>query len=431
MARKLSLLFIVALVAAVLAAPAVAYANFAIHGNYTSDTDACAGCHRAHTSFSSITWQGAGLTHSALLVSSATRMDQFCYACHGADAQGADTNVVQGIYEGTLYGTQNAVLNGGGFVSTGVSMTPVTSTHLSDGSAWWAWGGGVYGAAAASPFDPTVGATGQIHTGTTDQDMIMDCATCHDPHGSSNYRLLKDVVYGNRVGGYFGTSLDPTPTPWVLSSETSFPAGGFALHTAYPAYVPNYTRPMYAKGETQTGTGTDVDGIPGTAKGMSGWCVGCHGTYLTKESTYDAGDLRADDPISGILGWGDPTYSPYRLRHRHPMNVPLSNYNGARALIVTANPLPLAHDRATESGAITNTVSDWVECLTCHRAHGTSAIMTGYADSYSNWQPVPDSNPLAEFGTGVNLLPDGVPPADGTVLLRLDNRGVCEVCHNK
>ncbi|TLM80278.1 MAG: hypothetical protein FDZ70_01355 [Actinobacteria bacterium] len=429
MAKKLTVLFAVALAAAVLIAPAVAYANFAVHGNYTQDTDACAGCHRAHTSFSSITWSDGTNTHSALLVSSATRMDQFCYACHGADAQGADTNVEEGVYEGTLYGTQNAILNGGGFASLGPTAT--TSTHIKDGAAWWAWGGGVYGAAASSPFNPATGATGEIVTGMTDDDIDMDCATCHDPHGSSNYRILKDMVYGNRVGGYYGTGSNPAPTPWVWSAEPGYPANGFALHTSYPSYVPNYTTPMYARGETWTVSGTDVDGVSGAIKGMSGWCVGCHGTYLTKTSVYNAGDQRADDATTGISGWGAATVDPFMTRHRHPINVPLSNYAGARALVVTDNPLPLAHNRATESGAITNTATDWVECLTCHRAHGTSAIMTGYADSYSNWEPVPDSNPLAEFGTGVNLAPDGVPPADSSALLRADNRYVCEVCHNK
>ena len=42
-----------------------------------------------------------GDEHSALLVTSATEMWQFCYACHDATSQGADTNVQQGIYEGT------------------------------------------------------------------------------------------------------------------------------------------------------------------------------------------------------------------------------------------------------------------------------------------------------------------------------------------
>ena len=71
-------------------------------------------------------------------------------------------------------------------------------------------------------------------------------------------------------------------------------------------------------------------------------------------------------------------------RHRHPVNVPLSAYKGADAasMIVTDQALPLAHD-LTEGGAATpaNSSGDWLECLTCHRAHGTSAVMTGWASN--------------------------------------------------
>ena len=57
--------------------------------------------------------------------------------------------------------------------------------------------------------------------------------------------------------------------------------------------------------------------------------------------------------------------------------------------------------------------------MTCHVAHGSSVVMTGYANVADSTDPEPDS------GTG------GVPPTDGNALLRMDNRGVCENCHNK
>ena len=79
----------------------------------------------------------------------------------------------------------------------------------------------------------------------------MDCATCHDPHGSANYRILKAKVNGNAVGGYTPTGRtphDPDPNGFVSSVETGWPVNGFRLHTPYPDYEPNYTTPMYAKG---------------------------------------------------------------------------------------------------------------------------------------------------------------------------------------
>ena len=118
--RKRNLLLVVfASLLVVLLTPGLAMANFSIHGGYTMDTDACAGCHRAHTAASSITWTKTdSTTGSALLLSTASEIYQFCYTCHDAVSEGADTNVETGIYEGTLYGDQLDPLNGGGFDST-------------------------------------------------------------------------------------------------------------------------------------------------------------------------------------------------------------------------------------------------------------------------------------------------------------------------
>ncbi len=391
MRSKYAWLVVLGVLAAIMLVPGVAWANFGVHGNYTMNTDACAGCHRTHTAVSSITWEAApGDDRSALLLSTATELWQFCYVCHDAAGQGADTNVQEGVYEGTLYGTQGAILNSGGFESLGPTAT--TSTHMYTGASWGAYGGGLY---AQGSVGATGNAIGQVGTGNL---IKMSCGSCHDPHGSSNYRILRDYVNGNRVGGYYDASYDPTPTPFVKSTEVGYPSAGFRLHTAYPAYVPNYTRPMYAKGETDT---VYMPGVPGDVKGMSGWCVGCHSTYLDTSSLYNANDRY------GLL-----------TRYRHAMNVDLQNYLGPRALIITDLPLPLAHDMS-EVGTPVNRDTDWIECLTCHRAHGTAAVMTGYANVADSTDPLPDS------GSG------GVEPAGDSALLRGDNRYVCEVCHNK
>lgn len=408
----------IAIVAAALALalPSVAMANFAVHGNYLTNTDACAGCHRAHTSVSTLTWTDSGAqTQSALLIGTATSMDEFCYACHDATNQGADTNVQQGIYEGTLYGSQDATLNGGGFETLGASGAPVTSTHIADGGSWGAYGGGYWG-------QGDVGATGV--SGVNDPafpgvpnnagetvPIVMDCATCHDPHGSANYRILKASVFGNSVGGYVptGNPTDPDPNGWVASTEDGWPVGGFRLHTAYPNYVPNYTTAKYAKGYdmTRTADGTLDVGDENVAKGMTGWCSGCHTTYNEETTLYDSGD-----------GFG------LAARNKHPVNTALSNYAGPDAnLMVADSGLPLAHDLDVTEAGVTggNTPDDWIDCLTCHRAHGTSAVMTGWADQTTAND---DSTQTADFisRSGTN---------EPSALLRLDNRGVCESCHNK
>jgi predicted CXXCH cytochrome family protein len=410
---------------ALLLTPGVAFANFAIHGGYTQDTDACAGCHRAHTSVSSVTWQDTyNNDHSALLVSNATQIFEFCYACHDNGAQGANTNVEGGVYleraTGVLPGNApNERLNGGFFGDpAGNSMfgTVRTSKHAITGS-WGAFGGAYVDGGSITEtrgIDPTLG------TGTGAGNQIeMTCASCHDPHGSSNYRLLKDVVNGLSVGGYGADG--ETPSPFVVSNEPGYPNGtdgtqlGWLKHdmgnVQMQGYQPDYTTPMYAKAP---------GGDP--AKGMSGWCAGCHNAYLQTgtphgtDSQYDAAD-----------GWGVAS------RHRHPINIALdgdgvagapSGYGANKSLTVTLTaaadiPLPLARPIGHGAAATTNTANSWLECLTCHVAHGTDSTMQGFANVASAQ--------LIEPNTGSG----GVSPADTSALLRLDNRGVCEVCHNK
>ena len=425
-------LAIVLIALAALVVPTAAFANFAIHGNYVTDTDACAGCHRAHTSVSTITWQTASTpseNRSALLVTSATEMWQFCYACHDATSQGADTNVQQGIYEGTDYGTQNALLNGGGFDS--LDQTATTSTHMYKGSSWGAYGGGYFGTGKTFnlPSYNNAGQGAAAFMNGTGNSIKMDCASCHDPHGSANYRILKAAVNGNTVGGYVPTAnpLDPDPDGFVSSVETGWPVNGFRLHTAYPAYKPNYTTAMYAKGyDMMTASLTPGVSVPDTEKGMSGWCSGCHNTYLGPASTFTKTSLLGVETtytsFASTYNAGDG--AGLALRHKHPINVELDNYRGPdrSSMVVTTSVLPLAHS-ISEQGAPVNRAQDWIECLTCHRAHGTAAAMTGYA-SNAGAAKVLDSDGIAR-----NLFPaqNPVPSA----LLRRDNRGVCESCHNK
>jgi cytochrome c553 len=399
--KKIYWILIAAALIAVVAAPGVALANNGPHGSYIMNTDACAGCHRAHTAPSSITWvDSQDQVKSALLLTDASEVYLFCLTCHDSTSQGADTNVLDGVYEGTAYGTQNAAMISGAFGREDVggsgpglydgSGHRVTSTHTMNGQSWGAWGGGSFG--ATKTIDATGNYPSLLGTGTK---IVMDCGSCHDPHGSSNYRILKDVVNGVPVGGYTGT--DPenlTPTPFVLSSEQGFPTGGFLLHVPAAGYKPNYTVAQYSKGP---GTGAEQ-----ASKGMVGWCISCHTVYASLESTYNAGD-----------GFG------FVDRHRHPMNVSLDKYFGPRPLTTpSAITLPLAHD----FGEITNESTDFVECLTCHNAHGASTIMTGFANVANQLDPVADSG--STFGGGVD-------PTTDSALLKLNNRGVCEECHNK
>jgi len=394
------------------ATAASAFANFGPHGGYALDTDACAGCHRAHTSFSDLTWTDAGgNNHSALLISDASTMEEFCYACHGDAAPGAATNVVSGVFDSGPVGstglatnsTFNAGLNGGAF-------SGVSSMHDMEKGALT---------------DPMWGAGNTAPAGTN-----LTCTSCHDPHGSSNYRILKDSVNGVRVGGY---ALDGvTPQAFVFSAEEGYPAGGWLKHEAgasqMTTYYPNYTNAEYAF------VFPDLGYSPGVNRSISTWCSACHQQYDDSQSTYNYLGYEAVDAtrVAGVLTPGVGVAVGARNRHRHPVNTTIASVTtlkgwGTDAVTSTVLPLEKRPGFLNERG--TPALNDFMGCLTCHRAHGSEAAMEGWAvSSLANnasgvvtWYPVMAS---AVGSSGVN-------PNFSSALLRADNRGVCERCHNK
>ncbi len=316
------LLFILmAVLVLVLAMTGVANANGGPHGGYTAITDACAGCHRTHTA-----------TGPALLVADSTY--NLCMTCHGTAGTGADTNVEDGFFlstrspsqEGEANTADNGPLNAGGFVN--YRGAPITSNHDPTGVETDAWGNGV-----------NRGVLAPLAGGET-----LDCASCHDPHGSPNYRIVREIVNGNPV----------------------------------------------AVDQVDEGSANkDYDDEHWPAN-MSNICAACHGSYhvTSPGSGSDPGMV----PTGGYTHRTDMAYG--YGGNVNPETVGFGGYF-----------LPLG-----DSG-----VTDIVVCNTCHLSHGSSAAMTGFADGGP---------------TGGGTLP-GNTTADDSALLRLDDRGVCEVCHQK
>lgn len=292
----------------------IALADAGPHGGgYTATTDACAGCHRAHTAL-----QGNLLLHPT---------EQLCLTCHGSTAAGAQTNVTDGVYgqyrttsgvytnktETGTEGTVGAPLLGGGFAyyrnQGQASFMPVTSFHDVSGTATDTWGLG----------DVNTGQTSQLASGLT-------CGTCHDPHGSSNYRILRTTVNDHAI------------SVTTLEASTSYTAENWG-------------------------------------NGISAFCSACHEAYS------EGGPLTA----------GGVTH----FRHEIEMNYQTGENVNPESVGYGGYTLPLAN---TGQG-------DLVVCTTCHLPHGTSAVQG------------PNS-------TDANIAGD-------SSLLRLDNRGVCEVCHQK
>ena len=247
-----------------------------------------------------------------------------CVTCHGSGLTGSLTNVVDGKSGG------GGNLLGGGFVT--YNGTAVTSSHDPSGTtAATAWGNGTARGATAALVD----------------GKPLSCASCHDPHGSSVYRIINDTVNTVAVTA-------------ALVDE---------------------------------GAAKDYDTEQWGA-GMSSICTACHSSYhVTRE---DSGSDNSDARSTNLDYGGDVT------TFAHPVNMSYSyesNIN-PEAVGFGGYQLPLA-----ETGT-----NDSVVCMTCHLPHGTSAPMSGVAD-----------------GGG----PPGATSATDSALLRLPNRGVCEVCHQK
>lgn len=315
-------LFVVGLVAALaVLTTSRASANGGPHGGYTASTDACAGCHRAHTA-----------SGAKLLIANDTLT--LCMTCHGSAGTGADTNVADGFFlstrsistEGTANTIDNAPLLGGGF--TNYRLAATTSSHSVNATTAAAWGNGV-----------ARGVTGAMADGN------MTCASCHDPHGSSNYRILRTQINGTAVS---------------------------------VAQVDEATKDYDTE---QWGTG------------QSSVCAACHGAYH-----------RTGTGQGSTLDGGSYT-------HRVDMSY---------AYTSPATGLPNANPETTGMGGFTLPLSETgtnnrVVCQTCHLPHGSSVAMTGIANG-------------GPGGTGT--LPGNTTAAD-SALLRLSNRAVCEVCHQR
>jgi len=326
---KKILLVTVVVFATALAVVGLASADGGPHGGYTPTTDACAGCHRAHTAAA-----------PRLLT---TPVGSLCLSCHGSTATGADTNVADGVFtqrdpntSDTSEGVAGRGLRGGGFVNTQMDTNfggagaggSVTSIHAYTSTVGTAWGNGAIG------------------SGPGLANFALDCGNCHDPHGNGNYRILRPIPRGSGASGLVNVPDEPV-------------AG--KLYT-----IANGAGQYFGEGYNLAGASTAPMRTPYVS--LSDWCAQCHTRYLApvEGATTDSGDaifryrhMTADT----FAGGGNCTKC-----HGTPfVNPPPITYNGKY----------WNHD---------------VECMTCHVAHGTSASMatnpTGYAESAN--LPYPD-----------------------------------------
>lgn len=313
----------------------VAFADNTPHGGtYGATTDACAGCHRAHTAV------GDGL-----LKASSTYA--LCTSCH--NGTGAMTDVLDGVLMTAIGGSHStSPLRGGGFtnvlMNTTMAASPpgsgagVSSAHKVNGMGGYtadtAWGLGSSGAGSS---------------------VTLECSSCHDPHGKASttntatYRILR----GNLSTKVSGAAAAANVTDVGATKK-------YAVNDANDKY--------YGQNYPDADDASATDNTKMSA--LNSWCAGCH----TR--------IHATGTGTGSSTSGD---SAFAYRHRTDgTNISSSDASGAPG------------------------------CLTCHVAHGTSAAM----GTYSAAVPKPG-------GT------EGSAPYLDSSLLRIDNRGVCQACHQK
>lgn len=180
----------------------------------------------------------------------------------------------------------------------------------------------------------------------------LTCTSCHDPHGNQNYRQL----YGaEEVQGGLFTFTNEAPVAEGISLFI-----GEESKTNHNAYI----------------------------SGMSLWCGNCHGGYIRKHDNSGGFVHNTDQPMSNSVinhyniynGTADPTGTDYTNAYlpEVPFESSTNTINSTSGMIFGSR----------------------IMCLSCHRAHGSSAPYAGRWDFnvdlladdgvVSNSYPLPD-----------------------------------------
>lgn len=160
----------------------------------------------------------------------------------------------------------------------------------------------------------------------------MSCTSCHDPHGRSNFRMLWGA--GAIRDGLFVFS---APAPEAKGLPLT--AAAVERRGAHSAYV----------------------------SGMSAWCGNCHGDYHRT-----VGTERFEHPNDALLTIAVvEQYNRYRG---------VLDPTGGSPLDAYLPEVPFEDPAAAVESTAGPTASSRLSCLTCHRAHASSAPAAGRWD---------------------------------------------------
>jgi predicted CXXCH cytochrome family protein len=195
----------------------------------------------------------------------------------------------------------------------------------------------------------------------------LGCTSCHDPHGNANFRLL----YGAGASVQVGTATFPNAAPTALGLSLFGAGEANNRHTAYQG-------------------------------GMSAWCGNCHGDFHNNNT-----DLI--HPSGQIVGATIANvYGLYNGTINQTGGSPATSYLAA---------VPFEDPANTTTSTTGPISSSQVACISCHRAHATSAPNAGRWDFNVTF--------LEEDGVESGSFPIPDPYANP------NQRSLCNKCHRK
>jgi hypothetical protein len=310
-----------------------------------------------------------------------------CLVCHGATGAGATTDVADGTQYAATDRSSAVVgaLRSGGFTQARIGSGSATRYSyaipvVSNGSGFT----GLVPVASTgtattsrhmnldgTAFGPSVAwGNGPIDaTADPGPGVSITCTSCHNPHGNGKYRIL-----------------NPIPAPVASTGQTFVPAGLAAnvtdAATVLAGQIRNYTNPPAQY----------VSQLASDANPRDYW------RYCAPTWNNCTGANRGDKP-NGLAS------APFRTQITAWCSTCHSRY--------TAPGGSASYDNGPSGDAIFafRHTSPGPECTQCHVAHGSNAAMGG---TYSGAFPYPG----------------GAPVSGSSRLLKVDNRGTCQLCHD-
>ncbi len=164
----------------------------------------------------------------------------------------------------------------------------------------------------------------------------LKCTSCHDPHGNQNYRFLRGTDPNQGSDDYLFTYDAP------VAEGLDLVMGAPESNTNHVAYI----------------------------SGVSQWCGNCHQAYLTQRHQVLSNQF--SHTTDGLLKGGAVMWYDYYNGTADPRGgLPSTSYLAE---------VPFSDLTSTTGRTAGPSVSSRMVCLTCHRAHATSAPHAGRWD---------------------------------------------------